>query len=59
MIESYLKKERGSLRKKDLVSSKQLFTIGDMNMNSLDYETNSNVENTFIILPSESNKTIQ
>ena len=38
------------MRKKDLVSSKQLFIIGDININSRDYETNSIVEN-FLILP--------
>ena len=49
VLESNLK-ERENLRKKDLVSSKQLFIIGDRNMNSRDYETNSIVEN-FLILP--------
>ena len=49
VMESNLK-EHENLRKKDLVSSKQLFIIGDMNINSRDYETNSIVEN-FLILP--------
>ena len=40
-------KECENFRKKDLVSSKQLVIIGDMNMNSLDYWTNSNVENIY------------
>ena len=33
-----------------IVSSKELFIVGDMNINSLDYETESIVEN-FLILP--------
>ena len=39
-----IEKELENLRKKDLVSPKQLFTIGDSNINSVDYETNSIVE---------------
>ena len=49
VMESNLK-EYKRLRKKDLVSSKQLFIISDRKINSRDYETNSNLEN-FLTLP--------
>ena len=42
-------KEHENLRKKDLVSSKQLFIICDRNINLLDYETISIVENLLIL----------
>ena len=42
-------KEHENLRKKDLVSSKQLFIICDRNINFLDYETISIVENLLIL----------
>ena len=48
-MESNLK-EHENLRKKDLVSSRQLFIIGDRNINSLNYEANIIGEN-FLILP--------
>ena len=42
--EKQFKKEHENLGKKDSVSSKQLFIIGDMSINSRDYETNNIVE---------------
>ena len=42
-----IKKEVENLRKKDLVSSEQIFLIGDMNINSVYYEISSIVENFF------------
>ena len=41
------KNEYESVIKKDLVSEKQLFVIGDININSLDYEFNNIVKNIF------------
>ena len=45
--EKQSKKEHENLGKKDSVSSKQLFIIGDMSINSRDYETNNIVENFY------------
>ena len=36
--------------KKDLVSEKQLFVIGDINVSSLDYESNNTVKKIFNII---------
>ena len=45
MREKIFKNEYENLVKKDLVSEKQLFVIGDININSLDYEFNNIVKN--------------
>ena len=42
-----IKKEVENLRKKDLVSSEQIFIMVDTNINSADYETTSIMENFF------------
>ena len=47
-MESNLK-EHENLRKQVLVSSKQLFIIGDVNVNPLDYEIYSIVKNLLIL----------
>ena len=45
--EKQFKKENENFGKKNSVSSKQLFIIGDVSINSRDYETNSIVENLY------------
>ena len=45
--EKQFKKEHENLGKNNSVSSKQLFIIGDMSINSRDCETNNIVENLY------------
>ena len=45
--EKQFKKEHENLGKKNSVSSKLFFIIGDMSINSCDYETNNIVENVY------------